>query len=306
MQFENQFIGMTVKQILKDELGFSRKAITALKSRDDGILINGYHATVRAIISEGDILSINYDDTEMSHKSAAVISSVLPNVIFEDDYIIAVSKPANMPTHQSHGHFEDTLANSLAYYYSQKNRPFIFRAANRLDRNTSGIVLISKDRITASKLSDEIRSGKIQKSYIAILDGYLPEDHGTIRTYIKRESESIITRCVCGENDLGAKYAVTDYRVLKKANGYSLVLAMPITGRTHQLRVHFSSVGAPIIGDDLYGKPSELIDRQALHALSLSFSHPQSGKSITLTAPLPDDMQKIIENKFGKDIVIYG
>ncbi len=305
MQFENQFIGMTVKQILKEELGFSRKAITALKSRNDGILINGSHATVRAIISEGDILSINYDDTEISQK-AAVLSSVLPNVIFEDDHIIAVNKPANMPTHQSHGHFGDTLANSLAYYYSQKRRPFVFRAANRLDRNTSGIVLISKDRVTASKLSDEIKSGKIQKTYIAVLDGYLPEDCGVIHTYIKRESESIITRCVCDEKDEGAKYAVTNYKVLKKANGLSLVLAMPVTGRTHQLRVHFSSLGAPIIGDDLYGNPSDLIDRHALHARSLSFSHPQSGESINLTAPLPEDMKKIIENNFGKDIVIYG
>lgn len=304
MQFKDQFVGMTVKHILTNELGFSRKAITALKSRDDGILINGIHATVRAVISEGDVLSINYDDKISASTSVPSRSPV--NIIFEDDQIIAVSKPSNMPTHQSHGHFCDTLANSLAYYYAEANRPFVFRAVNRLDRNTSGIVLIAKDRISASRLSKQIISGNIEKTYIAILDGYLPQQCGTIRSYIKRESESIITRCVCEEGEPGAKYAETEYRVVAQGNGLSLVIAKPITGRTHQLRVHFSSLGAPILGDDLYGKASDLIDRQALHALSLSFAHPQSNEILRIEAPINDDMQTIIDHFFRKDDIIYG
>ncbi|MBQ9978777.1 MAG: RluA family pseudouridine synthase [Clostridia bacterium] len=299
MRFENEFAGLSIKQVLTDRLGFSKRAITALKSRSDGILLNGAHATVRALVREGDVLEINCKD-EAQGGEKLVPSCVLPDIIYEDEIIVAANKPPFMPTHQSQGHFYDTLANSLAYYYKQSGRPFVFRSVNRLDRNTSGIVLVAKDKVSCAKLSDQMKNDGIRKSYIAILDGTLPQDDGIIETYIRRKDRSIILREVC-ERCEDAKIAVTRYRVLARSEGLSLVLAMPLTGRTHQLRVHFSHLGAPILGDDLYGRASELIDRHALHAYSLSFEHPYKGEKMEITADIPEDMKKIVDERFGKE-----
>lgn len=300
MKFEIKFIGISIKEILIDELGFSKRAITALKARPDGILLNGKHATVRAKVNEGDVLIINCEDME-SNEEKLVPSSTLPDIIYEDEHIVAVNKPPFMPTHQSQGHFYDTLANSLAYYYSKEGRPFVFRSVNRLDRNTSGVVLVAKSRIAAAKLSEEMKRDGIKKSYIAILDGTLEQNLGTIETYIRRAQKSIILREVCGECEDG-KIAITNYRVLARANGLTLVEAEPRTGRTHQLRVHFSHLGAPILGDDLYGSASPLIERHALHARKLNFVHPDSRKVISIQADLPSDMREIIEKNFGKEL----
>ena len=301
MTFENKFIGLTVKEILTSELGFSKRAISALKARPDGILLNGKHATVRARIQGGDVLTINCEDAE-SDKERLVPSSTLPDIIYEDEHIVAVNKPPYMPTHQSQGHFYDTLANSLAYYYSKEGRPFVFRSVNRLDRNTSGVVLVAKSRLAAAKLSDEMKRDGIKKSYIAILDGTIKNDFGTINTYIRRARESIILREVCDECEAG-KIAVTNYRVLARANGMTLVEAEPRTGRTHQLRVHFAHLGSPILGDDLYGTPSTLISRHALHAHKLNFVHPDTCNEMKIQADLPDDMREIIETYFGKELL---
>ena len=301
MRFENEYIGLSIKEILTDKLQFSKRAIASLKNRPDGILINGEHATVRAIIRENDVLEINCEDINDSEK--LVPSSILPDVIYEDDEIIALNKPPFMPTHQSQGHFYDTLANSLAHYFSLQGRPFVFRSVNRLDRNTSGIVLVAKDRLASSKLSNQMKENKISKSYIAILEGKLPQSKGKIETYIRRREQSIIVREVCEECD-DAKIAITEYEVIASNNGLSLVLATPITGRTHQLRVHFAHLGAQILGDDLYGNPSTLINRHALHAYKLCFFNPQNDKKNELFAPLPNDMAKIIEKYFGKDFTL--
>ena len=301
MQFKNKFVGLTVKEILTEELGFSKRAITSLKLRPDGILINGEHATVRAKIKENDILTINSDDV-VNNEEKLVPSLVLPDIVYEDDDIIAVNKPPFMPTHQSQGHFYDTLANSLAYYFKLQERPFVFRSVNRLDRNTSGIVLVAKNRLASSKLSNQMKNDEISKSYIAILQGELDNDEGIIETHIRRKEKSIILREVCEKTE-DSKIAITSYKVLAKVNGLSLVLATPITGRTHQLRVHFSHIGAQILGDDLYGESSPLINRHALHAYKLCFSHPETCQSIELFASLPTDMRNIIDEHFGKDII---
>ncbi|MBR2381881.1 MAG: RluA family pseudouridine synthase [Clostridia bacterium] len=303
MRFENEYIGCSVKEILTEKLQFSKRAIASLKNRPDGILINGNHATVRAIISENDVLEINCEDINDSEK--LVPSSTLPDVIYEDEGIIALNKPPFMPTHQSQGHFYDTLANSLAHYFALQNRPFVFRSVNRLDKNTSGIVLVAKDRLASSKLSKQMKENGIQKTYIAIIEGELPENKGEIKTYIRRREKSIILREVCEVCEDG-KIATTQYEVLASKNGLSLVLATPVTGRTHQLRVHFAFQGAQILGDDLYGKPSKLINRHALHAYKLSFANPINDEKTELFAPLPPDMAIIIEEYFGKDFILNG
>lgn len=304
MQFENQFIGLTVKEILINELGFSKRAIASLKSKPDGILINGQHATVRARIKENDILIINCDDEGDNHDKL-VPSSTLPEIIYEDENLICVNKPPFMPTHQSQGHFYDTLANSLAYYFSLQNRPFVFRSVNRLDRNTSGVVLVAKSRLASSKLSDQMKNDGISKTYIAILQGELKNDEGIIEAHIRRKEKSIILREVCDKTE-DSKIAITSYKVLAKNNGLSFVLATPITGRTHQLRVHFAHLGAQILGDDLYGEKSNLIDRHALHAYKLCFEHPETKQKMELKAPLPKDMKAIIDKYFEKDIIDNG
>lgn len=303
MKFEGLYVGLTIKQILTDELGFSKRAIATLKTREDGILLNGKHATVRATVNDGDVLEINLGDEHLNSEKL-IPSSTLPDIIFEDEHIIAVNKPPFMPTHQSQGHFYDTLANSLAYYYSLKDRPFVFRSVNRLDRNTSGVVLIAKDRLSSSKLSAQMKNDEIRKTYIAILKGELESNEGIIETHIRRREKSIILREACTETE-DSKIAITKYKVLASKNGLSLVLAAPLTGRTHQLRVHFAHKGAQILGDDLYGEPSSLISRHALHAHSVSFTHPENCEKMTLTAPLPDDMKSIIESYFGKEILSY-
>ena len=290
--------GKTVKEILRYGVGLSLAFTKQLKFLDNGIMLNGERVTVRKVVKEGDILSLATEDIE---KKDVLTPTDLPlDIIYEDEDIVLPNKSSDMPTHPSHNHRGDTLADALAYKYQKEGVPFVFRAISRLDRNTSGLTLIAKNRISASHLSNSMKQGKINKTYLAILCGTLPEDEGIIDTYIKREAESIIFRKVCAENE-GGDHAITKYKVIAKNELYSLVLAYPITGRTHQLRVHFSHIGAPILGDDMYGSESSLIKRHALHALKLTFPHPQSAKSVSFSAPPSEDITKAIEEAFGKD-----
>jgi 23S rRNA pseudouridine1911/1915/1917 synthase len=290
--------GKTVKEILRYGVGLSLAFTKQLKFLDNGIMLNGEKVTVRRTVSAGDILFLATEDVQ---KDGVLTPTPLPlDIAYEDEYIVMPNKSADMPTHPSHNHRGDTLADALAYKYQEEGIPFVFRAISRLDRNTSGILLIAKDRISASRLSASMKNGDISKKYIAILDGELDFDEGTIDTYIKREAESIIFRRVCKENE-GGDRAITKYKLLAKSNGYSLVLASPITGRTHQLRVHFSHMGAPILGDDMYGNESPLISRHALHALSLEFIHPKTNTPITVCAPPSEDISRVIVELFGSE-----
>lgn len=292
--------GKTVKEILRYSIGLSLAFTKQLKFLDNGIMLNGECVTVRKTVNEGDILFLATEDTQ---KDGILTPVDIPlDIIYEDEYIVLPNKSANMPTHPSHNHRGDTLADALAYKYEKENFPFVFRAISRLDRNTSGLVLIAKDRISASRLSESMKKGSISKKYIAILDGELKNNNGIIDTYIKREAESIIFRKVC-KKDEGGDRAITKYTVLAKNNGHTLVLAMPITGRTHQLRVHFAHIGAAILGDDMYGSASDLIPRHALHAMTLSFLHPHTQNELTVSAPPSEDMAGLISQLFGEDIL---
>ncbi|MBQ8208584.1 MAG: RluA family pseudouridine synthase [Clostridia bacterium] len=281
--------GKTVLEILKKELRLSSKMITMLKKREDGITVDGEHVTVRRILREGEVLSLSAEDREENEN---LIPAEIPlDIIFEDDDIILINKPPMMPTHPSHGHFDDTLANGVCFHMLQKRgEPFVFRSVNRLDRNTSGLVLIAKNRLSASKLYSAMQKGQIEKKYIALLSGRLPDSSGTIDTFIRRKKASIITREICGDLPDAAR-AITNFEVLSSDGIITAVKACPITGRTHQLRLHFAHLGAPILGDDLYGSLSEEIERQALHAFYLSFPHPSTEEIMIFTAPLPKDME---------------
>ena len=202
-----------------------------------------------------------------------------------------------MPTHPTHGHLDDTLANALAYRAAVRGEPFVFRPANRLDRNTSGIVLLAKNRFAASRLYEEMKRGAIRKTYVAITEGVPSPASGRVDAPIARADEGILMRVV---RDDGAP-SVTDYSVMRTSRDgkYALIALRPLTGRTHQIRVHMAHIGCPLIGDFLYGRECpEIIERHALHAVRLEFDHPTTGKLIRMSSPLPADMLRVIKEVF--------
>ena len=286
--------GKLLRDYLRSELGLSAALLTELKKRERGIVLNGERVTVRAVLTKGDRLSLDIEDTEADENPYLAPVELPIDIIYEDDALIAVNKPARMVTHTTHGHYGDSLANALYAKYKAEGRAFVFRAINRLDRETSGVVPVAKDRLSAYRLSKFLQAGKVQKEYIAIVCGRV-EGAGEIRGYISRVGESIITRRVCEPDEIGAESAHTVYRTLLSGEHFSLLLASPVTGRTHQLRVHFASLGHPIVGDTLYGTKSNDIDRQALHALRLKMLHPRTEEALSLTAPFPDDMRRLCE-----------
>lgn len=284
----SEYDGMILREYLRNVLRLSRAELTELKKRDDGILLNGVRVTVRALLKEGDELVLSRDDIASSEGVKPV---PLPlDILYEDDDVIALNKPPFMPTHPSHEHQSDTLANALAYYFESNGIPFVFRAVNRLDRDTSGVVLVAKNKNSAFVLAKQIAEFKVTKKYIAIVDGKVLSS-GKIECNIRRIEDGKMRRGVFPDG----QYALTEYEVLGVKNGLSALLVSPKTGRTHQIRVHTSYIGHPILGDTLYGDEngSELISRQALHAYSLTFSLPSNNETITVTAPLPSDMASI-------------
>lgn len=288
--------GVMLRQLLKQELHLSVKMLKYLKYRPDGICVNGERCTVRRILREGDVLTLATEDSGISPKNPPVRLPI--GILYEDEDLVVPLKPANMPTHPSHDHYDDTLANALAYRYASRGEAFVFRPINRLDRNTSGLLLIARNKMTAGILTNAMQKGQIQKSYLTVLDGEMEEDEGVIDACLHRTEKSIIVREVCSPDAPDADPARTEFRVLARAQGHTLVEARPITGRTHQLRVHFAHLGHPITGDDLYGSPSPHIDRHALHARTLTFPLPQSGERITLTAPLTQDLSDLLRRYF--------
>ncbi len=290
--------GKTVLAILKGELNISSATLKHLKFKDRGICIGGEQVTVRRVVRVGEILTLAVEDTETPEK---LVPCELPlSIAYEDEDAVVPDKPADMPTHQSFGHYGDTVANALAFRYTQQGEAYVFRPVNRLDRNTSGLLLIARNRLSAAFLSDAMKNGRIRKKYIAILRGHLKEKNGVIDTYMRRTAESIIVREVCREGE-GGDRAITEYSVICESDTHTMVCAAPVTGRTHQLRVHFAYLGAPIEGDDLYGAPSTLIDRHALHSFSLCFPRRNGGGDIHVAAPLHSDMLTLarccLENK---------
>ena len=282
---------MSVKDYLYTRLCFSTAFIKRLKYLPDGILVNGAHVTVRHILRQGDILSLSYDDLPDEISENVVPCELGISIVYEDEHMIALDKPAGMPTHPSHNHHTDTLANALAFYFSSMSRPFVFRAINRLDADTSGIVLVAKSRHAAHLLTKTLCEGGFEKRYTALLHGAFEQD-GCINLPIMRCSDSTMLRCVDTEGTGRSKPALTQYTIIKRLDDRTVVNAFPITGRTHQLRVHFSHIGHPIFGDGLYGVTTDGADfpRLALHCTSLSFSHPFTEKKLELYAPVPDEM----------------
>ena len=291
--------GKTVRDFLKKQ-HISASLCTRLKQREDGILLNGVRVTVRAVLQVGDTLSLALSDEAVNPKLVPLEREVA--VLLDTPDLVAVNKPPFMPTHPSHGHFDDTLANALVWQYRHATPRFSPRFVNRLDRNTSGVVLVAKHAHAAAQLAGQIAAGEMQKTYFAVACGILTAET-VLKTGIRRQSESVITREVCavGEGDL----AETHLMPLLAKNGYTLVQLFPKTGRTHQLRVHLASLGMPILGDELYGAPPHPLGRHALHAATLGFRAPD-GTPLTVRAPLAPDMVQVILEIFGEEGMVLA
>ncbi len=274
--------GKTVKEILFGELGLSRGQVVSLKN-GDGIRVNGEHVTVRYVLKENDILELDVEDSEEDMNDHITPVEIPIDILYEDEDVVCVNKPSGMPTHPSHNHHTDTLANALAYYYAQKGIPFVFRAVNRLDRETSGVVLVAKNRAASAKLSKSLQENKFEKIYYAVVCGIPEKEQGRIIAYISRKEGSIIFR-KASESGKGSEYAETLYCCKEYYDDHTLLEVKPITGRTHQIRVHMQYIGHCIYGDGLYG--AEAREGLMLHASSLAFPLPD-GKTITVSAPLP-------------------
>ena len=273
----------TIKTLLRNHLGISAAIVTKLKKYSDGILVNGVHQNVNYIVKNGDELCINIRDNASRNIEPVDIPI---DIIFEDEEIIVVNKPRNMPTHPSQNHHGDTLANGVMYL--MKDKSFTFRPITRLDRDTSGIVLIAKNQLCASNLSEQMQNLKIQKQYIAVCHGIFENKSGVIDAPIARVDGSGILR----EVSKSGKHAVTEYQVIDEKNGLTLVKLFPKTGRTHQLRVHLSHIGHPIYGDDMYGSPIKN-GCTLLHCEKISFIHPKTNEKTEIFAPIPKDIKNI-------------
>lgn len=277
--------GRDIKYILHNHMELSSTLVKRLKRTDNGILLNGEAVNVLRTVCAGDELVLTFYD----ESSDNIVPKNIPIcILYEDEDIIAVNKPRSMPTHPSFNHYEDTLANGIMYYFRDKD--FTFRAITRLDRDTSGVVLVAKNPLSAQILSDDMKNKKINKEYIAVVNGVPEPLYGTVSAPIKRRESSVMLRCVAPDG----RDAITEYEVEKAFGGLSLVKLRPVTGRTHQLRVHMSFIGTPIYGDDLYGA-SQMEEETRLHCRRISFFHPMTKEKITVTAPIPDDIKILIE-----------
>lgn len=278
-----------VLHVLKEQFLLSDRLITKLKKANN-IYLNDLQTYTKKSLTVGDTVSVLIDFEE--DNSNIVASNIPLNIIYEDDYLLVLNKPANIAIHPSILHFDNSLSNGVKFYFDKLGLKKKIRIVNRLDRNTSGIVVFAKNEYIQECLIKQMKTKELKKEYLAIAKGILESKSGTLNFPIARKEGSIIERTVSSDGDS----AITHYDVVKEFNNLSLVHIVLETGRTHQIRVHFSHIGHPILGDTLYGSPSELINRQALHSYKLTFIHPVTKKVVSLEAPLPNDIKNIINN----------
>ncbi len=269
----------TLQNFLLGRKGVSRRLLTKLKRTEGGITRNGEPIRSIDTVYCGDEIILRLNDSSFLEPDG---SRNVP-VAFENESLVVFDKPAGMPVHPSVKHQGDTLGNFFAYRYPN----LTFRPVNRLDRDTSGLCIVAKDAHAANLLQ-----GSCTKVYFAAVHG-TPGESGRIDAPIARERESIIVRCVREDG----QPSVTVYRRLESTGKYSLMEVRPETGRTHQIRVHFSHIGHPLAGDDMYGGSRLEIGRQALHCGELTFTEPSSGEKITVKSPIPHDMESLFTNK---------
>lgn len=277
-----------LRNILRRTLCLSNTLLKGMKQTQN-ILVNGNQIRFIDRVHQGDVVSVRL---EFEAEESTIPAQDIPvDILFEDASIIALNKPADMVIHPCSGHPDHTLGNALLGYYRRTNQHIKLRPLGRLDTNTTGAVLFAKNPYVQDYLIHRMQDRSYQKNYLGIVHGAFHPPEGEISLPIARREGSIIERVT----RLDGAESLTLYKTLATSQGYSLVRFQIITGRTHQIRVHCAAVGHPLLGDTLYGKiPTELIARQALHSHTVRLIHPASGEEMTITAPIPEDMKRVL------------
>lgn len=278
---------MTTLNDLLIKEGFSSAILTKLRKDSSFSLINNQPSFLNTPLKDGDHIRINIIEEAASAKIPP--SDLQFEIIYEDEDILVVNKPCDMPIHPSLNNYTNSLANGVVHYYRNETSPFVFRCVNRLDRDTTGITIIAKNLLASSILSSSIRDGHIHRTYYAIVEDSCINPiskSGTINAPISRVTNSTIERCVDFEN---GESAITHYSLLTRKDNLALLEINLETGRTHQIRVHFKHIGHPLIGDFLYNPSNVLMKRQALHAGDFTIMHPTKKEVMHFHAPLPND-----------------
>ena len=279
---------LNLKELLKAYFSISDRLLFKLK-KNDKIFLNGNISNINSPLLPMDTVEVLIDFAEDS-------SNIIPtkmdlNIIYENEEYIIINKNPGLPIHPSMEHYTDSLSNGIKYYFDSKHLKKKIRPVNRLDKDTSGLVIFAKNEYIQECLIRQMRDNIFYKEYLAICNGKFSKNSGTINAPIARKEDSIIERCVRSDGDP----ATTEFEVLSynSKSNYSVVKCVLRTGRTHQIRVHMSYIGHPILGDTLYGTKSELINRQALHSYKTSFIDPIGKSLVSYIAPLPKDMNKL-------------
>lgn len=271
------------------ERGYSSRLLVRIRTTENSLFIGDTSVFSNRILETGDILTVHLTEKQGSESIVPVPMDL--RILFEDEHVMVIDKPAGMPVHPSQGNYGNTLANGIAAYMKEKGVDFVFRAVNRLDRDTSGLLVVAKNMLSSCILSEQVKDHSIHREYAAIVSGKTPKS-GTIDVPIARKDGSTIERIP--EPNLG-ETAITHYKTIayNENTDLSFIRLLLETGRTHQIRVHMKHIGHPLPGDFLYNPDYRYIDRQALHSAYLRFTHPITGKILEFEAPLPEDMQRL-------------
>ena len=278
----------TINEIILKEFNFSNRLLTKL-IKNKNIFFDGKEVDTRTSVTNPGIIKIDLNYKE--DNSNIVSTKMNLDIVYEDEWMLVVNKPAGCPIHPSRLHFEDSLSNGIKYYFNSINLNKKIRPVNRLDLQTSGLVIFAKCEYIQEQFSNQMTNNLFKKEYLCLVDGLFKERSGTIDLPISRKQGSIIERTI----NKNGKKSITHYEVLKEFDNYSLVHCKLETGRTHQIRVHMQAIGHSILGDTLYGKYSNLINRQALHSYKIQCIHPVTGKKLNLVSDLPRDMKQLIK-----------
>ena len=278
--------GKTVGTFLLEH-EYTPTCIKFLKKAAGLITVNGKWEFVNKQLKENDVLETVFLDEESSENVPSVEMPL--DIVYEDEDILVLNKMANLPIHPTKGYEYTNLANGVVYYYEKQGIPFVFRSVNRIDKDTTGLVIIAKNMLSGSILGESMRNRGIHRTYLAVTEGELPEK-GTIDLPIGRREGSAVERCI---DENGAK-AVTHYERLKYKNGHSLAKVSLETGKTHQIRLHMRAIGHPLPADVLYNPNFQVIRRHALHSWKLEFEHPITKEKMYFEQELPEDMKKIL------------
>ena len=277
--------GQTVRYILKNEFHMASTLISRLKGRPDGICLNHIKVYTNATVQSGDLLTINV--TDIDPFNPAEPRPFFLDIKYEDDDLVIINKPAGIAVHGSDRIESPTIANAFSYHYGRNQS---FHPVNRLDKGTSGLMVLAKNAYVHDRLRRLMHTEMFQREYLAITEDVINPPDGLIEKPISKRPVSGIRRVI----DPNGLPSSTKYLTLKVNNDHSLVSVTPITGRTHQIRLHFSSVGYPLVGDPIYGSRSMIIDRPALHSHKVHIVHPILNSEIDITESMPADMQTLV------------